>query len=459
MLLFVIEMFRLARDLAIALIDATIGFKRKRYEYTTIIRSGSDKVWQAITAKTITFGSVIPVRMTCEPVPNTENVFRTKIDNFWTKIDNVDQVITWRQTLRREGQALHCEILADGTNPELLCGADDRIGYELAETTEGTRLTLFREVTPRSVMDALLAPSGLRSGARTYKKQIEKELDLKRPLVERLTSFGIGLSILAFASFWYTMGLEVAALATVIILLHELGHALAFPLVGMQPKGIYLVPFIGGAATAKTPFRTDFQEGFVSLMGPGFSLIPTFAFLIGYLASGNSTLYTAAWISAFVNLLNLAPVLPLDGGRVIRAVLTAVSRRLALIVSCVGVPLGLFGAWWFNDYVYGALFLIVAIGLWVSVRKGDATDNQLVPMSRMSAAILLAAFIVTAAGHGYMCYTAYNFHQKSASAGAAAPLEERAQQLYSPDTSWAYAKNTIHAARIVMSSRMSEATT
>lgn len=298
MLLFVIEMFRTARDLAIALIDATVGFKRKRYEYTTIIRTGSDKVWQAITAKTITFGSVFPVRMTCEPVPNAENVFRTKIDN--VKIENFDQVMTWRQTLRREGQALHCEILADGTNPELLCGADDRIGYELAETTEGTRLTLFREVTPRSVMDALLAPSSLRSGARMYKKHIEKELDLKRPLLERLTSFGIGLSILAFASFWYMMGLEFAALLAMVILLHELGHALAFRLVGMQPKGIYLVPFIGGAATAKTPFRTDFQEGFVSLMGPGFSLIPTFAFLIGYLASGNSTLYTAAWISAFV---------------------------------------------------------------------------------------------------------------------------------------------------------------
>src|SRR5689334_4485209 len=106
MLLFVIEMFRLARDFAIALMDATVGFKRKRYEYTTIIRSGSDKVWQAITAETITFGTLIPVRMTCEPVPNTENVFRTKTDNVKiadVELDNVDQVLTWRQTLRREG--------------------------------------------------------------------------------------------------------------------------------------------------------------------------------------------------------------------------------------------------------------------------------------------------------------------------------------------------------------------
>ena len=108
----------------------------------------------------------------------------------------------------------------------------------------------------------------------------------------------------------------------------------------------------------------------------------------------------------------------------------------------------------------GALFLIVAIGLWGSVKTGDAADDQTVPMSRMTAAILLAGFIITAAGHGYVCSTAYTLHQKSVSAGApATPMEERAQQLYRLDSSWAYAKNTIHAARIVMSSRMSEATT
>src|SRR5262249_51776799 len=204
MLLIVIEIFRVARDLAIALIDATVGFKRKRYEYTTIIRSGSDKVWQAVTAKTITLWGIIPICWTDEPVPNAENVFRTKMDND-------DQVITWRQTLRREGHALHCEILADGTTPNLLYGSDDNVGYHLAETTQGTRLTMFREVTPSSVMNALFAPSNLRWAARGFKERIEKELDLKPTLVERLTGFGIGLSILAFASFWYTMGLEFAA--------------------------------------------------------------------------------------------------------------------------------------------------------------------------------------------------------------------------------------------------------
>jgi hypothetical protein len=53
----------------------------------------------------------------------------------------------------------------------------------------------------------------------------------------------------------------------------------------------------------------------------------------------------------------------------------------------------------------------------------------------MSAAILLAGFIVTAAGHGYAGYSAYSAYQKSASAGATAtPIEEKAQ-LSSPGSS------------------------
>jgi hypothetical protein len=92
----------------------------------------------------------------------------------------------------------------------------------------------------------------------------------------------------------------------------------------------------------------------------------------------------------------------------------------------------LLGAWWLNDYVFGGLVLIVAIGLWGSVKTGDAAGDQTVPMSRLSAAILLAGFIATAAGHGYAGYSAYSAYQKSASAGGAAPWEERAQQLYTP---------------------------
>jgi hypothetical protein len=71
----------------------------------------------------------------------------------------------------------------------------------------------------------------------------------------------------------------------------------------------------------------------------------------------------------------------------------------------------LFAAWWIDDYMVAAVVLIAAIGLWRSVK----TDDQTVPMSRLSAAVLLAGFIVAAGGHGYAGYSAYTAHQKSTS--------------------------------------------
>ena len=135
--------------------------------------------------------------------------------------------------------------------------------------------------------------------------------------------------MLAFASFWYLMDLRFAVIVATVILLHELGHVIAMRLVGMQVKGIYLIPFFGGIAVPRTPYRTDFQKGFVCLMGTGYSLVTTFLFLLACLTIGGKLLFQAALVSAVINLINLLPVLPLDGGHVLNTILTAVNRRLA----------------------------------------------------------------------------------------------------------------------------------
>jgi Zn-dependent protease len=310
--------------------------------------------------------------------------------------------------LRREGEALHCRILVDGTESELVHGPDDRLGYELSTSPEGTRLTVFREVTPNGIMDAILAPFGARVGARTYKKKIEKEVGAPRTTLERLAASGIVLSLVAFASFCYLWGFQFAAILAVVILLHELGHVLAMKLVGMEVKGIYLIPFFGGIAVPKSPYRTDFQTGFVCLMGPGFSLVPTFAFLAAYQIIGGAILYDAALVSAIINLINLLPILPLDGGHVVKSILTAVNRRLANIAALIGCAAGVFLAWRYETYILGVLVLLVAGGLLFPGKDKDQKEPERVPMSGLAAAVLLVGLLVTAAGHGYAGYSVYS---------------------------------------------------
>jgi Zn-dependent protease len=405
LLTFLAEIAHLTHDLAVALYDLVVGRKRRRFQHSVLVRAPQDAVWRAVDADTITFGSIIPMTAITERVAGTEDVYRT---DFQIGDEKPHTKMTWHQELRREGEALHCRILVDGTESELVHGPDDRLGYELSTSPEGTRLTVFREVTPNGIMDAILAPFGTRVGARTYKKKIEKEVGAPRTSLERLAASGIVLSLVAFASFCYLWGFQFAAILAVVILLHELGHVLAMKLVGMEVKGIYLIPFFGGIAVPKSPYRTDFQTGFVCLMGPGFSLVPTFAFLAAYQIIGGAILYDAALVSAIINLINLLPILPLDGGHVVKSILTAVNRRLANIAALIGCAAGVFLAWRYETYILGVLVLLVAGGLLFPGKDKDQKEPERVPMSGLAAAVLLVGLLVTAAGHGYAGYSVYS---------------------------------------------------
>jgi Zn-dependent protease len=386
------------------------GHRRRRSQHTVDIRAPRRAVWDAITAeRSMSSGGLLPATLTTEAVLGAEDVFRT----IWRVGDGAESkqgVITWRQTLRQEGKSLHCQILSEGTDPAFIQGTDELIGYELADIPEATRLTMFRESTPRHFFDALLVPFTVRANARAFRKQLHNDAGVSPTTFERFTGFAMTISLLAVASFWYLRGLQSALIISMVIILHELGHASAMRIVGMRVKRIYLIPFVGGVAVAKTPYRTDFQLGFVCLMGPGFSLIPTFAFLAAYLVFGGDVLFQAAMASAVVNALNLLPILPLDGGHVLQTILNAVSRRLAIVVAWIGVPFALLELWWLKDQsaivalATLAIFLLSVAGLYVNTTRKDGSTA---PMSRAAAAGLFAGFIVTAAGHaiaGYMLY-------------------------------------------------------
>jgi membrane-associated protease RseP (regulator of RpoE activity) len=107
-------------------------------------------------------------------------------------------------------------------------------------------------------------------------------------------------------------------------------------MVGLRVKGIYLVPFFGGAAVPKTAYRSQGQLGFVALMGPGFSLIPTLALAAAYWVTADARLLNAIFYFAIINAVNLLPIYPLDGGLILNALLGSFSPRLARAASWVG---------------------------------------------------------------------------------------------------------------------------
>ncbi|HEX5129414.1 MAG TPA: site-2 protease family protein, partial [Usitatibacter sp.] len=149
------------------------------------------------------------------------------------------------------------------------------------------------------------------------------------------------VSALAFvavgAMIWNAM-LAVGVL--LVIALHEGGHYLAMKLVGYRNLHVFFLPGLGGLATGEKQDATPAQKVFVYLAGPvpGIALATALYILVpnGTLAAidGADMLLT---IMLVINVLNLLPVTPLDGGRVMEVLLFArwpTLRFLFAMTSC-----------------------------------------------------------------------------------------------------------------------------
>ncbi len=114
------------------------------------------------------------------------------------------------------------------------------------------------------------------------------------------------------------------------IIVHELGHALAAEALGWPAE---IVLYFGGGLTfsQRHSRRTPWREMAVALAGPfaGFGLFGL-VLLVGWLLDSNGWLLNGyryavvaflVWINLYWGLVNLLPVLPLDGGNVCRSLL------------------------------------------------------------------------------------------------------------------------------------------
>jgi len=132
------------------------------------------------------------------------------------------------------------------------------------------------------------------------------------------------------------------------VLTHELGHALAARATGQK---VYSVSLHGmGGTTVHSRPRSGFVRTLISLAGPAFGLGLAVALVLAAVvgpASFGGFLLRCAYLNVFWSVLNLLPILPLDGGQAVVGFLCALGVKDAvastligaggLILSCVGM--------------------------------------------------------------------------------------------------------------------------
>jgi Zn-dependent protease len=144
-----------------------------------------------------------------------------------------------------------------------------------------------------------------------------KALLLLLPKLKLLSTAGtMGLSVAAYALVW---GWRFAVGFVALLFVHEMGHYIQLRREGVQPGWMVFIPFLGAAVGARSLGDSALAEARVGLAGPVLGTAGSAA-VAGVAALGGGDFWSAlAFTGFFLNLFNLLPVLPLDGGRAMAA--------------------------------------------------------------------------------------------------------------------------------------------
>jgi len=131
-----------------------------------------------------------------------------------------------------------------------------------------------------------------------------------------LTASTALVSVAAYSLFW---GWQFAAGFVLLLFVHEMGHVIQLRREGIRASAPMFVPFLGAVITSRSLGEDALAEARVGLAGPVLGSLGAAAVAGIAVLTGSQLLLALAYVGFFLNLFNLLPVLPLDGGRAMAA--------------------------------------------------------------------------------------------------------------------------------------------
>ena len=198
--------------------------------------------------------------------------------------------------------------------------------------------------------------------------------DLKWLAVFAKIGFASITAMISIAVYAFIFGWPFAIGLVALLFIHEMGHALVMKLKGIPIGGLVFIPLLGAAVFMRRMPKNAKDEAEVGIAGP----------IAGAMAAGICFLFAQAnpisiwtplaYFGFFINLFNLIPIVPFDGGRV----LAAIDRRL-WIVGFIGLIA--FQIWSFIQSHSISPFLlffifIAATQLWSRRRAADTPESN-----------------------------------------------------------------------------------
>lgn len=177
------------------------------------------------------------------------------------------------------------------------------------------------------------------------------------------------ISAVTFVMFFGLIGIpwSVLPMIVVVLLIHELGHFWTMRYFGYQDTSIFFIPLFGAAAKGEKDNATPFEEYLVSLAGPLPGII--IAIAIGFMMFSNpelrenELLKDYAMMSLFLNYINLLPIFPLDGGKIVQTLLFTRYPMAQFYFFLVSILVIIFAALMLKSILLGIFALLLIFSL------------------------------------------------------------------------------------------------
>lgn len=215
----------------------------------------------------------------------------------------------------------------------------------------------------------------------------------------------IGSMLVSIAAYTWLWGWPFAVGFVLLMLVHEMGHVIVLKRQGVPASLPLFIPFLGAFVSMKRMPRSAYQEAQSGLAGPAFGVAGAIVVEAWGNAIGSSFLLRLAFVGFFLNLFNLLPALPLDGGRAVAALHPALwlAGLVGLLVFEVLYP----------SPIVPLILLLGGFELWQRWRRRGSRASQayyaLLPQQRAIIGALYIAIVAVALIGFHATYAARTF--------------------------------------------------
>ena len=379
--------------------DIARGIRRRFYVLSSAVAAPKDVSWAVASAHKIKMERT-EIELDTEPDPERPGVYSGVCRYGDKALEYAYQILE-----EKPGEFFTFRILTDESDPIYRFGEDLVGAVAVAGDQHQSVITNSFELTHSRFSTRLLMPLTVLRGAQSLKRTAEVRAGTARSTpIEQLRN-ALLTGALTFASFFALFGWSTAAILLGVVVIHELGHVVALRWAGIPVRGIYFVPFFGGVAIGDSLGASEVTRGFVALMGPALSMLTTSIFALLSLQNSEPLLADLALMSALLNGFNLLPVLPLDGGRVLQALMSRLPIRATRVVHLATLAAGGTLATMLGDYLLMAVIALMAPAILAS---GQSTTFKSAPLSRGETAWLASGYLATLTFYVFLTLRLWN---------------------------------------------------